>query len=879
MKRRLIFVAIVGLLLSLSLHALIPVRAEQPINRQAGAALVQRAQQYYARGEFSASAEALQQAASAYAAVGEPLKQAQILSLLSLAQQQQGQWQQAQDALDESLALLERQTPSVAVPVRAQVLNNQGRLQIAIGQAEAALASWQEAEAFYRQAGDRLGMTGSQINQAQALETLGFYRRSCDRVLQAIDRQQKCEELTPQTLTEVLTALQQQPRSLQANSLRSLGNVLRLMGRLEESQAVLKHSLTLARQEQTPQAYSRALLSLGNTQQALATRAQDLNDVEAQHYAQAALALYRAASDTAATAPSLTVLHARLNELNLLVKNHRWSEAEELVLPLQTALQSLPPSRATVYAQISFAQNLASLQAHAEVASWSEIAQLLLKAHQDAVSLEDRRAQSYALGSLGQLQVDYQTSLTSAPQELLQQALSLAYAENAPEISYRWQWYLGRLYADKAREQAIAAYEAAFTNLQQLRSDLVTLNQEIQFSFREQVEPIYRELAGLLLQPPSGEANQSALKEARQVVEALQIAELDNYFQDACATLQEEDIEQVDNQAAVVYTIILPERLEVILSTPDGILYHHTNWLSQAEVESTVFQLGRYLKEPDRLRDVQRLSHQLYSWLLTPFEAELRANSVKTLVFVLDSLLQNVPMAVLYDGEEYLVQKYATAITPGLRLLGPERLSQQTTTLIAGVSERLQISGQEFTALPNVETEWLAIQSVVPSESLLNARLTKDNLQTQLTNNPFAVVHIATHGQFSSDPENTFILLWNQVLNVSELNSVLQGKRADRRIELLVLSACETAAGDKRAALGLAGVAVRGGTSSTLATLWQVSDESTAQLMGQFYRELKDNLPKAEALRQAQLKLWQNREQDWQVPSFWSPYILVGNWL
>ena len=100
-------------------------------------------------------------------------------------------------------------------------------------------------------------------------------------------------------------------------------------------------------------------------------------------------------------------------------------------------------------------------------------------------------------------------------------------------------------------------------------------------------------------------------------------------------------------------------------------------------------------------------------------------------------------------------------------------------------------------------------------------------------------------------------------------------------IDLLVLSACETATGDKRAALGLAGVAVRAGARSTLASLWQVNDESTAALMGQFYRELIENpeIAKAEALRRAQLKIWKTTNKDWQVPSFWASYVLVGNWL
>ena len=142
------------------------------------------------------------------------------------------------------------------------------------------------------------------------------------------------------------------------------------------------------------------------------------------------------------------------------------------------------------------------------------------------------------------------------------------------------------------------------------------------------------------------------------------------------------------------------------------------------------------------------------------------------------------------------------------------------------------------------------------------------------------MVHLATHGQFSSKAEDTFILTWDDRINIKQLNNVL--KTRDRIessiIELLVLSACQTAVGDKRAALGLAGMAVRAGARSTLASLWSVNDAATASFMIKFYQNLTDNkVTKAEAVRRAQLSLLQN--PDYSHPYFWAPFILVGNWL
>jgi CHAT domain-containing protein len=140
---------------------------------------------------------------------------------------------------------------------------------------------------------------------------------------------------------------------------------------------------------------------------------------------------------------------------------------------------------------------------------------------------------------------------------------------------------------------------------------------------------------------------------------------------------------------------------------------------------------------------------------------------------------------------------------------------------------------------------------------------------------------LATHGQFSSKAEETFILTWDDRINVNELSSLLETTdlRRSNPIELLVLSACETAKGDNRASLGIAGVAVRAGARSTLATLWLVNDEATAQIMVRFYQELSQTtVTKAEALRRAQELILQDPKYR-QHPYYWAPYVLVGNWL
>ena len=845
-------------LMTVCIVAISPVLAKAPAVKAIASlpstqtpSLIQQGETLYDAGQFTEAVKVLQQALQIYQVRGDGLRQAMTLSNLSLSYQQLGLWTQATKAITDSLNLLQTgQNPGDArIQVLAQALDIKGRLQLALGQAEPALDTWQQAATSYAQAGDQPGVTRSRINQVQALRALGLYRQA----------------LT--TLTELNKTLQTQPDSLtKAVGLRSLGDVLQSVGNLAQSRQILQQSLAIAQRLRSPQAVSAALLSLGNT-------------ARTQQDTKAALAFYQQVS---VFSPPTTRIQAQLNQLSLLLETKQWSDAQALWPQIQSQITTLPPSRTAVYAQINFAQSLISLKqsSSGSTPSWLEIGQLLAKAVQQAKSIEDPRAEAYALGNLGGLYE--QTQQWSSAKDITQQALILASAINAPDISYRWQWQLGRLLkAQGDIKGAIAAYTESVTTLKSLRNDLVAINPEIQFSFRDEVEPIYRQLVDLLLQSKTSQPSQPNLIQARTVIESLQLAELDNFFRVACLEGKPIQIDQVidreDPQAAVIYPIILADRLAVILKLPNLPLRYYKTTIAQGKVERLLADLRLELTKPYTLRATQSLSKQVYDWLLQPAEADLAKSQVKTLVFVLDGSLRNVPMAALYDGQQYLVQKYALALTPGLQLLAPKSLQRrQIKALTAGLTE----SRQGFSALANVGRELEQIKSEVPTKLLLNQKFTSLTLQTEINSIPFPVVHLATHGQFSSQADQTFILAWDKPIFVNELHNLLQTRdtKTSNALELLVLSACQTAAGDKQAALGLAGVAVRAGARSTVASLWNLDDESTALLMSQFYRELVNNhLNKAEALRQAQLALLKNPL--YELPMFWASYILVGNWL
>jgi len=297
--------------------------------------------------------------------------------------------------------------------------------------------------------------------------------------------------------------------------------------------------------------------------------------------------------------------------------------------------------------------------------------------------------------------------------------------------------------------------------------------------------------------------------------------------------------------------------------------------VTREQVDETLATLSRSLVRPFVTDGAKSAGEEVYSWLIRPVEADL--GEVDTLVFVLDGSLRSVPMSVLYDGERYLIENYSITLTPGLQLIAPRPLQQQgLETIAAGLAE----PRHGFSALENVGTELARIENTVPSQVLLNEAFTSDALREKVEALPYPVVHLATHGQFSSRAEDTFILAWDRPLNVNEISSILRTGDQNRQapIELLIMSACQTAAGDDRAALGLAGVAVRAGARSTIASLWNLDDASGALLVGNLYDQLVNpDTSKAEALRQAQLTLLNN--PDYRAPYFWAALVLVGNWL
>lgn len=802
--------------------------------------LLEQGQERYRGEEFKEAINLWQNAANLFKSQGDNLNYAKTLSYLALAYQKLGQWEQSIQSITDSVQILKNNLSNPnSLPILAGAFNNQGNLELELGQGVSAVESFKQAEQLYQQAGDEEGRIYSILNQAYALQTLGLNRQALQLLYPLYQNQQQPDSL------------------LKAKIYQNFGEALQLVGNLELSETVLQKSLIIAQNSQAYSDIGAIYLNLGN----IARTKQDSSTL---NYYQNAL-----------NVPSATrvKLQAKINQFSYLVNQNQMLAAKELIPDIQAQIANLPPSRTRIYAQINYAQSLTQLaQKYPQVTiPPTDIIQLLTTTLQQARELGDKRAEAYTLGYLGGFY--QQNQQFSQAQEFSQQALSLSESIQAEDIAYLWQWQLGQILKAQGKQtEAIAFYTQAYNTLERLRQDLVGINSDIEFSFRETIEPVYRQLVALLLE---GTPTQTNLSQARNIIESLQLAELNNFFQDACTQAKPQQIDQIDPKAAVIYSIILPNSLEIILSLAQQPLRHYSIPIEKNQLEQVYEEfwasLNPYLVSDNSLRPKQ----QLYDWLIRPFEQELKTYNIHTIVTVLDGVLRGIPLAALHDGKQYLVENYNLALTPGLQLLESQpSSSEHLKTLVGGLAE----ARQGFSPLPGVEQEVQDIAQTFPTQILLNQDFTRSRLQKQLAQNSYPLVHLATHGQFSSVAEKTFLLTWDGQIKINELKDLLQRQKTFEPIELLILSACQTATGDNKAALGLAGVAVRSGARSTLATLWAVEDQSTAQLMKQFYSSLSQpGMTKAEALRQAQLILLHS--SDYQHPYYWAPFVLVGHWL
>jgi len=757
-------------------------------------------------------------------------------------------------SLSGTTPLLTPLTPLSADETSAGTLFDQGVKAFARGAFEEAASSWSGAATAYEREKNPSARITALVHLAQAQSALGQYRQAVGSLGAALELAEQRGDL----------------RRI-ASIVASLGNAHIALGPPETAAMYLDRALAVSRQLGDSTLTASILNNRGNL---LVTQEKNAE----------AIAAYKESAEIAKQAGQwLLRARALTNAATTLRRTGAAQESRDLLDVASGALRGLEATSETAFAWINVGLAYRDLRPSLP-ASGDQLllraAEALTEAAVQADKIGDRRTASYAWGYLGSL---YETERRNAEAlELTRRAILAAQQVNAPESLYRWQWQAGRLLKKLGSvEDAIASYRRAIYTLQSIRQELLVGYRAQATSFRETVGPVYFELVDLLLQRAATVQNRDQIApyliEARETVELFKVAELRDYFRDDCvdtALSKVTKLDVVSQTAVVVYPIILPDRTEFLVSLPSG-LKRVSVPVGSDRLTQEVRQFRRRL-EKRTTREYLPHAQQLYDWLIRPLEADFKEARIDTLVFVPDGPLRTIPMAALHDGKQFLISKYSMAITPGLNLTDPRPLKREGVKVLAvGVTEAVQ----GFSPLPNVAAELEALREIYKSTTLVDREFVVSKFEETLKQEQYTILHVASHGEFSSEPGKTFLLAFDGKLTMDRLDQFIGlFKFRDDPLELLTLSACDTAEGDDRAALGLAGVAIKAGARSAVATLWEINDVASAGLIADFYRGLQDpSISRATALQRAQVKML--GDPRYEHPGFWAPFLLINNWL
>ncbi len=395
---------------------------------------------------------------------------------------------------------------------------------------------------------------------------------------------------------------------------------------------------------------------------------------------------------------------------------------------------------------------------------------------------------------------------------------------------------------------------------------------------------LYSPGAEILRQQIGATFDQGDYATAVKLLEQLYAFEFSDYFGEVFNTpgqdgLQNLDIGQIQalltqmaaetgQKPALTYIFWRPSQLDIFIVTPEGDPIYQPVRVSQEELQRVISAFNREVRDPSKTNTESYLpfAQQLYQWILGGVDAELQARGITTLVFAMDQGLRGLPIAALHTGSnlvsspaadvplgrngQFLVERYNLGLIPSINLVDTRYQPLQDAQVLAmGASEF-----QHHSPLPAVPIELQTITQLVGrGKEFLNEQFTMQNLEVQRRRTQYPILHLATHAEFNpGKPQNSYIQFWDGQLAIAQLRELRLFRPPT---ELMTLSACRTAVGNREAELGFAGLALQAGVKTSVASLWYVSDEGTLALMTEFYKQLGTAPIKAEALRQAQIAM------------------------
>ncbi|MBD2459957.1 tetratricopeptide repeat protein [Oscillatoria sp. FACHB-1407] len=836
-----------------------------------------------------------------------------------------------------------------ALGAEAGRLHEQSLEQLNRSEFQAALQSSQRALEIYRQIGNRMGEGIMLSNLGQVYDTMGQYPQALESYQQALSTHRDISNRSGESnalngIGLVYSSLGQYPQALEfyqqalvinqhlgnrsgeATNLNNIGSVYDNLGQYPRALEYYQQSLTISYDLGDRESEATSLNNFGLLYNNLG------QSVRALDYYQQALTINRDLGDRTSEATNLNnigAVYAALGDYSQALEQFQ----QVLVIRQEVGDRA---QEGTALNNIGFVYQKLNQEAQA------------LEVYQRALAIAreigNRRGESITLGNIGKLyfsQGQYSQAL-----EAYQQALPIAQETGYRVAEGRILDNLGELLAAQNQlELAIVSLKQSVNVWETIRGELRSLSTEQQQAFTDQVADTYRELAALLLQ-------QDRVLEAQEVLDLLKLQELEDYlhnierneqisqgiylwdaevqiieqYQQAIAqgqaiatvansievdsrvaelqriareqrvpenllTKLQDNLRQLDRPAALLYPLILEDRLEVVVVLPNSPPVRHTVAVTQPELETAIRDFRQYLTQRTNRRMAP--AQQLYDWLIRPIAADLHQAGVETLLYAADGQLRYIPLAALHDGEQWLVERFtinqitAASLTnfessrePNLRVLAGAYSDRQLVYEFAIGDRQFAFNGLEFAG-----SEVEAIASTIPqTTTFLNRDFSRAKVEPQLED--YTVIHLATHAEFVRGvPEESFILFGNgDRLSLRELSGL-----SLPNVDLVVLSACRTAVsgelGNGEELLGFGYQMQQTGADAAIASLWYVNDGGTQMLMTAFYAALQQGMSEADALRQAQMTLINSDSESASTtqrlthPYYWAPFILIGNGL
>jgi CHAT domain-containing protein/uncharacterized protein HemY len=837
-------------------------------------ALIRLGDVYNSNQYFQKAIEFTQQALTIARDIKNSDLEAEAFQKLSAAYTGKGDYQQALDSAQQVLIIAEK---TKNLNLKRDALNIQRQIYTNQGNYKKTLELFQEALSIAKQNSDQNSEWSSLIEIGLFYKTLGDEQKSTEYLQQSLTLAQKIKNPQFEGTSLFLIANsyfgKDQPEKIieYANrglailsktkiiSIEIIGNYVLSLGYAElnnepKAMEAAQASLELARKSKNPSYEKDVLTLIGGLQRKFGKKQEAI-----QTYNQA-LAIKTQAKVLGAESGIYTGLgrtYADLNQPNEAIKNYQ--EAVQRIEVVRSRVQEITPDL-----QKSFFKTIVDFDGFTPAKVYRQYADLLLK--------QGRTAEATPILEI------------------------LKYLEA--------QEYFGKTRGiDSTLNEKQIALGKELTALETIpREKRDNKQQQRIIELRKMQEHLIKEYGEFIKSP----------EVAKRIEELRQLTGGKNLDPDEQARSLQDNLKRLQQDAVIIYPLVLKERLELVLLTPYAPPVRRTVAVSEAELNKTIEDFRRDLQSPGS--NAKKNANKLYQWLIQPLEADLAEAKAKTIIYAPDERLRYIPLAALHDSKQWLIERYNTNNITALSLMNLNTKPQTKREILAAaftdINRNVTVPiGKEkapanFTGLKYAGKEVDEITATISgSTKLLDNQFNKDIVYQM---NDYSVVHLATHAAFvDGEPEESVIVLGDG--KYVTLRDVKNWNLPN--VDLVVLSACETGLGgfgDGKEILGFGYRMQQTGAKAAIASLWKVDDPSTSELMQLFYKNLARKMTKSEALRQAQLSLLNgnnsttrhseqrgitvsispgssSRNEKYQSgyshPYYWAPFILIGNGL